>query len=508
MNVKQRHCMNRRLYISLAALFVVIGLYGQSKPEFTQIKNRNVYLGGGNIAGMRADSVSISSASINGDYTFGEGRRGIDPPKMWSLSLDANTIMHRRKFSMYGAFNFTQTQAYGAFTNMSVELNRFPVDIMEYTPGNKTKQRYAFNAGISVDVADSWRLGARLDFAATNLAKLKDLRYTDFAMDIALRPGVQWLGPKGLNIGANLIIGKSSETIVAEQLGDNNITYNVFLQKGIMYGSFQDWEGGSVHLKESGINGFPISEMSYGAAAQLDYKGLYAEFSYLRADGKVGEKDAIWFRFPVNEYKAALCYRTRVMDMNNVFRVDFLYRGTDLFETTLDKVTEGGVTVREEYGSKRVFRKGVMGVIPSWVFNRPGKFEGVLVLAYKVEDGLSTVQYPYYGVQSAKLVSVDASFNWHFTRNWALRTKVFAGKGFIYDQLFTQEAPVEGQSAPYRSMKDYNNWYDYVNCPYAGASLTPRYTFRNNMYLQLYCQAEYRKYSYRVSTGLNFGYNF
>ena len=38
--------------------------------------------------------------------------------------------------------------------------------------------------------------------------------------------------------------------------------------------------GGGIHLSESGVNGFPIKELSNGGALQLQWKGFYGDAEY------------------------------------------------------------------------------------------------------------------------------------------------------------------------------------------------------------------------------------
>ena len=52
----------------------------------------------------------------------------------------------------------------------------------------------------------------------------------------------------------------------AEVIGTAENSYNTFLDKGLMYGAYEAWDGSGIHLSESGVNGFPIKELSNGVA--------------------------------------------------------------------------------------------------------------------------------------------------------------------------------------------------------------------------------------------------
>lgn len=60
------------------------------------------------------------------------------------------------------------------------------------------------------------------------------------------------------------MFSKNSESVKAEVIGTTENSYNAFLDKGLMYGAYEAWDGSGIHLSESGINGFPIKELSNG----------------------------------------------------------------------------------------------------------------------------------------------------------------------------------------------------------------------------------------------------
>lgn len=482
--------------------------------RYEGVQNRNYYIGGNNIAGMRCDNVNISTASIGGSYTEGENRKGPEAPKGWEAGVKASTIMHLKKFSMFGSFSFQQNMGYGMFTSMMINPGRYPVDILEFTAGNKTKQTYALTGGVSVDVAPQWRVGARLDFTAANYAKLKDLRYTNFGLDLNFRPGVQWLGPQGLTVGLAASVVRNSETIVAEQVGESNTSYYAFLSKGAWFGTRQVWTGGGLHLSEAGINGFPVAEMGGGASAQISYKGLYAEFAYVRTNGRVGEKDAIWFTFPVDKYDATLAWRMRGDDGTiHTVRADASFKNTVLDESVIDKVTSGGVTIRHNYGSNTIQRKQNYTFMPSWTGVKAGKYSARVHLLYAREDVTATIQYPRVDAYQLNILNTRATLTWFLPMGWSIDGALWAGMGFYNEQNTLAASNVECTTELYRSMRDYENWKFQATNPYFGVNFAPRYTFPLNIYLSAYAGCEWKPSSlktkqYRVTTGLTLGYTF
>lgn len=509
--------MRTRAFISaaLAVMFVVPAL--AQKPRYEGIQNRNYYLGGNNIAGMRGDNVNISTARLGGSYTFGENRKGFEAPETWTVSADASTIKHLKKFSMFGKFNFSHTTGYRMFTSMMIEPGRYPIDILEFTAGTKNRQNYGFTGGVSVDLSERWRFGARVDFSATNYAKLKDLRYTDFGLDFNFRPGFQWVGDK-IKAGAALSLVRNKESIKAEQIGESSDPYYAFLNKGSWYGVRQPWTGVGVHLDEPGVDGFPVDEIGGGLSAQLEWKGLYAEASYVRTAGKVGEGDAIFFRFPVDKYNLTLAWRLKAGDGSiHTARMDYGFKNTVLDESVIDRVTENGVTTRHTYAWNTIQRKHNQNLMLSWTGVKAGKYSFRVHALYVSEDLCATIKYPRIDTHLLEIFNMNASLTWFFGRHWSLDSGLWAGMGFYMDEMklsASSDVSSPDDYALYRSPRDYTNWELQVTRPYVGAKIAPRYTFKNNIYLSAEIGTEYKVLPveaakrFRTTSAIVLGYVF
>lgn len=486
----------------------------QNKPRYEAVQNRNYYIGGNNIAGIRMDSVSIARASIAGSYTFGENRKGYEAPSTWSVNAGASGIKHLKKFSMFGSFGFTQTMGYNMFTSMMINPGRYPIDILEFTAGTKTRQNYAVSGGISVQLSERWRIGARADFSATSYAKLKDLRYTNFGLDLNVRPGIQWVGDD-FTAGAALSFGRNSETINAEQVGDSQTPYYAFLNKGSWYGVRQLWTGGGVHLSEPGVNGFPVAELFYGPSLQFSWKGLYAELAYTYSEGRVGENDATWFTFPAQKAELTLAWRQRSNGGTvHTFRMDGMFKNTTLDEAVMDRVTQGGITLRHTYGWNTIQRKNNYSMMLSWTGVKAGKFSARTHILFVGEDLNATIQYPRVDTHNLRILNLNGSLTWFWGRNWSLDGVFSAGMGFYDEATRMVQTDVTYPEELYRSPRDYQNWKLQVTKPYVSLKLAPRYTFPMNLYLSVDIATEYKvlpvelKNCFRTTAGLSLGYIF
>lgn len=483
---------NLRLTIaaSLLALFGTVCLAADKAStyglRYDNVVSRNLWLGGTNVVGMRADSLKASTASIGGSFrhngyksTWGEAHN------QWSADAGASSIVHLKKFSMAGSFSFCQTMLYNACGSMFLSPGRFPVDISEFTPGTKISQKYSFDGGLSVDLTPELRAGGQIAFQSVNCAKRKDLRYTDYALDFRFRPGLQW--HKGdCAVGASFLFERNTETITAQQIGEAAEPYQAFLDKGLFYGAQAEWQGASLHIDEAGINGFPVREMGYGVAIQGSWKGLYADFSFLHANGKVGEKDGTFFTFPSNRFEGAIAWKmTSDKGTEQIFRLDLSYQGTNLRETILEKTTTGGVLTRTTYGDNLIQKKGVFSIAPSWSAVRAKKFEASASFKYIRNEGLAMQMYPCFDSQILRQVTgtLDGRL---ILKQWSILGNVCLRKGWLKDESGVDSTSdgILAKSSLAHNDNAFQTWKLYQARAFASLTLGARYDWKNGLFLQ------------------------
>ena len=92
---------------------------------------------------------------------------------------------------------------------MFIHPGFYPVDVLEFTPGHKDLQTHAFMGGIATDIAPNWRLGGKIDFSAANYSKRKDLRHTNYRLDLTVAPSVMYHSGE-LAIGFSYIFNKTA----------------------------------------------------------------------------------------------------------------------------------------------------------------------------------------------------------------------------------------------------------------------------------------------------------
>lgn len=452
-----------------------------SAQTYEEVLRDNFWNDSRNITGVRQSKLSGSYAELSAGYEGGGFRDTWQAAQGWNAGAVTASIQHLENISLKGSFSFTQTEGYDMCGSMFIKPGYYPVDVLEFTPGRKTLQTYAFDGGVSYDVARNWRIGAMMDFESANMSKRKDLRHSNWHLDMTVAPGFMY--HKGnFAIGANYLFRKTSESIEAEQIGISESSYHAFLDKGLMYGVYSIWTGSGLHLDEAGVKSFPVKEFSNGMALQLQYGGLFAEAEYLHTSGSIGEKEYIWFRFPGNEVNILAGYKHFAWDRVHYARLDFSWRGRGLDESVLEKVPVGGVTTVIDHGSNRISQESSWSLRPEYEYIS----EKVEVLASARVDGRSKVvsqMYPCVAAQSLLTYGADVKATVHVGM-FRLSAKAGYSAGSVKDENWLTGDDSGVQTSPYRLQEWYDRHIEYVTARRLNAGLSLRCTFEEGIYVE------------------------
>ncbi len=479
--VARRFAAGTGRHFAVAAVLLVIASGAASAQTYDRVLHRNFWNESWNVTGLRNDTLSISYAEAHATAEHGGFRDYSDAKKSWNIGAEAHTIMHLPKASMAGRFSFDHTAGYDMCGSMLMEPGYYPVDVMEFTPGRKDRQKYAFAGGFSMDIAPNWRIGAGIDFASQNYAKRKDLRHTNYRLDMTVAPGFIYY-MDDWSVGANYIYNKNSETATAETIGNTVGSYYAFLDKGLMYGAYELWSGSGVHLDESGVSGFPLSERSHGIAVQGTWKDLFVELEYARSKGKSGEKETIWFEFPANSVSFFAGYRFKSEEVEHVFRLNVDWKRQKNNENVLGKETENGITTTHVYGSNEIFQRNMLTVAPEyqWISFMAEFSVGAEISSLK---RLSSLMYPYLFRQSimAEKVYFDGSvrirqFNVGFGAAFSL--------GSLEEEDENVDEEVAAGSAPTQLTEYYDIQNEYLTAPRVEAFLSLRWNLPYSLYVE------------------------
>ena len=523
MNVKNSHCMNRTRNMILAlamTIFATAPLSAQISEgsdavlydKYQNALRTNFWQDGSNPVGIRQDRSfeRIAHAALSGNMSAGGFRQSHEASLPWSVGAHAESIVHLDKFSMQGSFSFEQMQGSDMCGSMFVNPGYYPIDALEFTPGRKIRQTYAFDGAISVDVAPQWRVGAGIDFTSANLSKRKDVRHSNYLLDMSVTPGVIWHSGNN-SIGLNAVLRKTTDTPTAKQIGTKE-TYTAFLDKGLYYGKLEDWEGSGLHLSENGVNGLPVKEIFGGAGIQMQIGNMFMEFEYQRGNGTIGEKQYIWYRFPSHNFSYVFGQRWDRGSMTHDLRLRLQGRKMTNNESVLEKVTVGGVSTTVQHGSNQILARTDMSVRVEYSFMTD---KDEFVLRSGIDERVSTVSqmYPYVTDQS-RMQWISAV---GYTRH-AGPVDIAVGAGYMggmvdeNDRLVSEDSGVTSELLRLEDYYQMDIEYSTANRVNLGACVT--YDFWKGLYAK--ATVDYTRAfkvtvlpgADRVSASLGIGYNF
>lgn len=471
------HCMNKfRNILTLCLIWLSIAASAQ---DYDRVYRRNPWNASGNVTGMRQDSLSRSYAELRGEFHAGQLRQTWEAPRTWEAVAKTASIRHLERMSLKGSFSFSQNEGYDMCGSMFIHPGFYPVDILEFTPGRKTLQTYAFDGGISYDLDECWRIGAGMDFRSQNLAKRKDLRHDNWRLDMRISPGLMF-HRDGFAAGVNYIIGKNSETVDAEQVGTAESSYYAFLDKGLMYGVYSVWTGSGLHLDEDGTNGFPVKELENGIALQIQFGGLFAAASWINSQGTAGEKEYIWFRFPGNRLDHLLEYSWGEGGEHTA-RMNLQWSERRTMESILEKVTENGVTTVQNHGLNRIFSENTWALSPEYEYYTDRWF---LRLKSDLcwEKEVSSQMYPFVCTGSMMTWSLHADARIRSGRlDFEPEFGVCGGRISEGRRSIDEDSGVE--TSPYRLEEWYRSRTDYITSPKSILGAALKYNFPKGIYV-------------------------
>ncbi len=471
---------------------------------------RNFWNAGQNINGLLADSLSVSYASVGGNFESGGFRDANSSTLQWGAGAEAATIAHLEKFSLLGNFSFKDTEYYGACGSMSGRAGYYPIEAYEFTPGRKTRQVYSMRGGVAVPLSGGWSIGGSFDIEAQNYTKRKDLRHTNYLLDLTVAPSLRWQSGD-FSIGASYILSKNSETVTAEELGITSGVYYAFLDKGLLYGVYDQWDNSNIHLKESGISGLPIKEITNGGALQATWRELYVDLQVSGHHGQSGEKQKIYNNFRGWEARGNVGYRIE----NHYLRGRWNFRTQDNLENILENVTENGVTTTVNYGSNKILTRQRFTSGFEWEMLTRGGGWWRAGVEWKETREVASASYPYIMTERRDILGAYGCFLLKFGPvDWRMGAEL--SKGWVSEATRLSETTVTSESAPYR-LSDYYTWLTEFERKAKGAvSLALRYNFKLGIYIDASVRvvSGFRKNvsayfgGARCTETLSVGYNF
>ena len=540
--------MRARYKACILSLLLPLGALGQ---PYRAVVGENIWTGSQNAAGWRApdyhldalrphinaedpekDRISrYAQAELYGSFEDG----GFKPPHggrdVWTAGVRAASLMDLPRTTLFGNVRFEQRNAQEVMGSLFLQPGYYPVDVLEFTPGPKTRQTYSVSGGLAREMSGNWLFGVRADFESANYAKRKDIRHTNFALDLSVSPGFlyHWHIEQDLDLdlGLSYRFRKTSESVDAEQVGAATAdTYYAFFNKGMNYGTYQVWDGAGIHLDEAGVGLLPVTEITHGGAFQACLQSMILlEAGYDYSEGLVGEKGYDWFRFPGHGTHLDLTFRILpgiASDTYMLFlRAHVESKTLTLNEAVWDKETIGGVTTPSVYGYNRVFRRK-NGEERYSVGLTGSRWLRQLQLEYGYRPGreYSTLTYPYTDTLSTRVRYVELSgrlcpvFDGWRSSRWEISFRLRGQWGRSDEQgLVATDPSAVPESMPFRLTEDWVRKQEALLAPRIVTGLSLRRNFSRGLYLEAsgsYTRGFHLQYLEpdRWRVGLTLGCNF
>ena len=423
------------------------------------------------------------SASLYGGFEEGGYKPAFQASSLWKAGAGAQGVLHSYRTSWQGSFSFEQVNGKEMLTSMFLEPGYFPVDVLEFTPGDKTRQTYKLGGGFATTFAEEFVFGVKADYLSANYAKRKDIRHTTYGMDLQVEPTFAVVSDD-IGISVAYVFRKRTETIDAEQVGAaTDQSYFAFLDKGMRYGTYQVWDGDGIHLDEAGVGVFPVKEFTHGFSYIAQAPTLSFGMSLLWKRGSVGEKGYDWFRYPGFFWKVFLEGRFKG---GHSLRLDLNLQDDQLEESVLDKVSAGGVTTPTVYAWNAVSDRNWGSVDLTYAVRFPNGHLRRLqaVLHGGLWEEKSYLMYPYEDQTTRYngMATLVAAFGFGPVD---LNLRVNAGAGAWKDQGLKGGTDAV-DSVPFRLTPDWLRKMEYFSTTKAGAGLTLTYhlPFVRGLYVQ------------------------
>ena len=427
--------MNAKHNLSISRLgLLLLGVVLCAQP----LPGQEFWHEGRNVAGLVSAYTSGKSAeaTLFGQFTSGGFRTLSEGKTLWSAGAAAQAETHFQDLVLVGNFGFTQEFGSQMMGSMFTKPGYYPVDVLEFTPGSKSKQTYDIAGGLAWKNGSRWIPGMTARFQGINYAKRKDLRHTTYRQELELTPSLLYNGGRW-RLGASYIFEKTSEFIQAEQIGPAKAeSYYAFLDKGMRYGAYQAWDGSGIHLSEPGVDRFPVKETTHGAALQFSLgERLYADTELLWSGGEVGEKGYTWFRFPSLEWNWKVLYSFTRGSSRHSFRVTSHWKSLQLNEYVIEKVSAGGVTTPSVLGNNRVYSSRESSGEIGYTWERDNGLLLEATLYIDRNKDLSTVMYPFMDLDGGTHLFCSVKTEIPLGQQWLLKAGVLSGGGAYSENI-------------------------------------------------------------------------
>lgn len=404
----------------------------------------------------------------------------------WSAGARAEGVRHGEKTTWMGAVSLEQRTGYGMLSSMLQEPGYFPVDLLEFTQGSKSRETGRLEAGFVTDLGYEYAAGLKASFQAGYQGKQTELRHSSFGMDLQVEPTLTYVFDDNMGLALAYVFRLKTERVQL-QPGDGEAA---FLDRGLRYGSYVD-----------GAGVFPLLQLSHGLAGHFSSEEASAGLEWTWKRGQAGASDFGSYLFPGSA--VSLFYEQVFLAdrTDHVIRVSYRRDRDQLREKNADGA---GFTALSDRLGRDVTLKYELRFLDGAV-----RRLGIALDGHRHEDrSLSPMSDLVKRNLGAATLSTSFSFG-----PVDLDLEALAGGGLWRDRGRSKEEP---EDRPYRRTEDWLRLMDYQMAPRVGAggALTFHFPSPKGLYIRL--DGRWLHALRKTATGgqnreignLTFGYDF
>lgn len=491
-------------FLFSGALLVLSSLEAQAQTvktdsllmrDFSYVMQSDPWLMGNNPSALiRFGSSTLSEATVS--MTVGNGGFVNYDQSPYTLTFGASAESVYRlspRTVVYGRMSYQNESSSNMAGSAFLNTYHLPFDIVEDSltnEGDEHRDTYHLKGGVGVDIWHGWSVGASFDFTAANLAKYKDLRHQNKAMDLTFSAGF-YLPLGHVSLGANYLYRRSTE----------NIRFKVYGQSDKVYKSLIAYANFMGQVEQFTTNGYtgsnneqPLFSARHGACVQLDWRitpqwQWYHSMMAQYRSGYYGRESAYTITYMrhhshIYTYQSRLSYRlpTSLHRMDVSISAERLENNQNAYLETLN---EQGASQYEYFGAVKTGDKlwvdthigytGDMGIdyeLPRWTVAT-----GVNI-GHRKQTGY---RYPYYRRQRLNQVQgyIDACHRIRLRQGILQAGLQFAyqkGSGDVYEDLTFAEPSAQQTAPPSMDAYLYRD-YEYYTAPQVKVGAALKYSF-------------------------------
>lgn len=491
-------------YLFSGVLLVLSSLEAQAQTvktdsllmrDFSYVMHSDPWLMGNNPSALiRFGSSTLSEATVS--MTVGNGGfvNYDQSPHTLTFGASAESVYRLSpRTVVYGRMSYQNESSSNMAGSAFLNTYHLPFDIVEDSltnEGDEHRDTYHLKGGVGVDIWHGWSVGASFDFTAANLAKYKDLRHQNKAMDLTFSAGF-YLPLGHVSLGANYLYRRSTE----------NIRFKVYGQSDKVYKSLIAYANFMGQVEQFTTNGYtgsnneqPLFSARHGACVQLDWRitpqwQWYHSMMAQYRSGYYGRESAYTITYMrhhshIYTYQSRLSYRlpTSLHRMDVSISAERLENNQNAYLETLN---EQGASQYEYFGAVKTGDKlwvdthigytGDMGIdyeLPRWTVAT-----GVNI-GHRKQTGY---RYPYYRRQRLNQVQgyIDACRRIRLRQGILQAGLQFAyqkGSGDVYEDLTFAEPSAQQTAPPSMDAYLYRD-YEYYTAPQVKVGAALKYSF-------------------------------